>query len=71
MAKQKLRHSWRRVFGPDLDPTNKPKAAKNKAVLQSEVFITACERAKIDPTKRQASKWNRKTGLAYQLNKCL
>jgi hypothetical protein len=29
------------------------------------VFIEACQLAGIEPTRRQASKWNRRTGLAY------
>lgn len=30
------------------------------------VFLNACEKASIPPTKRQASKFRRKQGLAYQ-----
>ena len=30
------------------------------------VFLRACELAKIKPTKRQASKWRNKRGLARQ-----
>jgi hypothetical protein len=29
-------------------------------------FVLACQKANIKPTKRQASKWLRKTGAAYK-----
>lgn len=38
----------------------------NTQVLKSGKFKGACDRAGIEPTRRQASKWNRKKGLAYQ-----
>lgn len=34
--------------------------------VKIKVFQTSCEKAKIKPTKRQASKWRRKTGKAFQ-----
>ena len=33
---------------------------------QDEAFKSACERAGIPATKRQASKWRRKLGTAYR-----
>lgn len=33
---------------------------------KDEKFQWACTKAKIMPTTRQASKWRRKTGLAYK-----
>jgi len=32
----------------------------------NEQFRAACERAGVEPTKRQASKWRMKRGLAYK-----
>lgn len=40
--------------------TNRDFSRHNKA------FLLACEKASIPPTKRQASKFRRKQGLAYQ-----
>ena len=31
-----------------------------------KAFIAACKRANVNPTKRQASKYRRKIGLAYR-----
>lgn len=42
--------------------TNREFALHNKA------FQKACEKASTPPTKRQASKFRRKQGLAYQYN---
>ena len=39
--------------------------------LHSQAFLRACEKASIPPTKRQASKFRRKQGLAYQYNAAL
>jgi hypothetical protein len=39
--------------------TNKEFAEKNKD------FIRACKKVNLEPTKRQASKWKRKKGLAW------
>jgi hypothetical protein len=32
-------------------------------------FKEACARAKVEPTARQASKWFRKTGMAYRVGR--
>jgi len=58
---------WERVHGPDLDPNNGIRAAVNQKILKSEIFIDACKRANIIATKRQASKWNKKRGLAFKM----
>lgn len=65
MAKRKEYHQWERVYGPDLDPNNKIRAAANRATMESKVFKSACAVVGIEPTKRQASKWNKKSGLAW------
>ena len=43
--------------------TNKEFAAKN------EDFIQRCEKAKVEPTKRQASKFRMGKGSAFKLGK--
>jgi len=61
----KINVLWDRVTGPDLDPGNKKRAERNSATMKNLMFLDACLRASIEPTKRQASKWNRKKGKAY------
>ena len=41
------------------EPTNKEFA------VQNEAFKDACEKSKVDPTSRQASKWRSKKGKAW------
>jgi predicted HicB family RNase H-like nuclease len=45
-----------------------PKDARlNRDVaLDDELFREACRQAGIEPTKRQAGKWRRRTGLAFE-----
>ena len=68
-AGKKKNHSWVRVYGPDLDAGNKDRAKENKSILESENFKKVCELAGINPTKRQASKFKRKNGLAFMYGK--
>ena len=60
----KMGQQWERVTGKDLhdktDQTN-----KNASTRVSGKFISACEKAGIPATRRQASKWNMKKGLAF------
>jgi hypothetical protein len=35
-------------------------------LLRDAVFLETCEAIHIKPTRRQARKWLRKTGVAYQ-----
>ena len=44
---------------------------KVRDFLKSEdsTFLAACKRAKIPPTRRQASKWLSKRGLAYKVGR--
>jgi len=39
----------------------------NKMFSEDQNFIDICEKANVKPTKRQASKFRMKKGLAYQL----
>lgn len=43
-----------------------PRVTNKKFVEVDKVFISACERAGIKPTSRQASKWRNKKGLAFK-----
>lgn len=46
--------------------TDRPwRESANKRVMESPVFIRACQIAKVEPCKRQASKWNNHYGAAY------
>lgn len=43
----------------------KPRQPNRVFALQAE-FLAACKRAGVNPTKRQASKFRRRIGLAYR-----
>ena len=58
--------TWIRVSGPDADPDNKVRAKRNQDIMKLPIFIKCCERAGIPVTKRQASRWHYKRGLAYK-----
>ena len=63
---------WERIANrPDLDEDKAERTKANKSVLESKEFISMCEKANIKPTKRQASKYRRKTGRAYKFGKGL
>jgi len=57
---------WQRVCSLDADPFNRDRAKANQATKINPVFIDACSKAGIDPTTRQASKWNHKKGAAFK-----
>ena len=60
----KKNHQWKRVVStPDITAERRE---KNKNTKESRIFQQACESVGIEPTKRQASKWNNKKGLAYK-----
>ena len=63
--KPKIGKQWTRVMGDDLDKNNEKRRLANQSILKDPIFIKACELVGIEPTKRQASKWRRKTGKAY------
>jgi len=58
--------TWERVSGPDSDPDNKVRAERNQSILKDPKFRKACEKAGIEPTKRQASRWYHKKGIAFK-----
>ncbi len=64
MARAKI-EQWARVTGPNLSPDSVERGVKNGDVLKSPQFKEACEKAGIPATRRQASRFRRKLGLAY------
>ncbi len=65
-SKKKAGQQWDRVSGEDLHGFNVGRANKNKSIMTNDIFIQACKKVNLMPTKRQASKWNNKKGLAYK-----
>ena len=62
---------WQRVNGPDLDKNKKDRTKNNQNILKSEHFVDLCEKAGVQATKRQASKYNNKKGAAFKFGKTL
>lgn len=66
MVKSKKQyHEWIRVHGPDLDAGKVDREKENKNIMESDSFQELCGKVGIEPTRRQASKYKRKRGLAY------
>lgn len=61
--------TWKRVSGPDLDEGRAEREKENQRILKNETFQKACEKAEVEPSKRQASKFKNKKGLAYKFGK--
>jgi len=59
-------NKWIRVTGPDLDTKNKERRKANDIVLADSIFLEACKLAGIPSTKRQARKWQKGRGKAYE-----
>ena len=59
--------SWERVHGPDVQPGHAERAIRNENRMKDDAFRKACEKAEIEPTRRQASKWNHRQGKAYKM----
>lgn len=57
---------WTRVTGPNLSPESLERGKKNEDTMKSSHFKESCEKAGIPATRRQASKFRRKLGLAYR-----
>lgn len=51
---------------PPLDVEAGKRAKKAEGRLKDPVFLGACELADIEPTRRQARKWNNMKGLALK-----
>jgi len=69
MKSKKKNVEWKRVYGPDLDVNKAARTKGNKDIRESEVFKKACKAVGIDTSKRQASKFRRKRGLAFNYGK--
>ena len=62
-------HQWIRIhsgMGPMHHPVYTKKYEARKNTIKNPVFLAACTKAKIEPSIRQARKWNMKKGLAYR-----
>ena len=68
-ASKKQHHEWPRVHGPNLEPRHYELAKENQKIVRSEHFQEVCEAAGIKATKRQASKYRHKRGMAYMYGK--
>jgi len=71
MAKQKHYHQWERVQRTPIPDGERRRQEANKARLNSEEFQRFCLFADVEPTTRQASKFNNRKGAAYRLSKGL
>jgi hypothetical protein len=69
MNKIKHNHQWQRVQRTPILADEKHRQERNTATLKSNEFNELCDLYKVDPTTRQASKYNRKKGLLYKLSK--
>ena len=56
---------WERVIKTEMPESLVNKINANKSTITNDIFVKSCEAVNIKPTKRQASKWNNKKGLAY------
>lgn len=50
----------------NLEQQRKAQRQPNREYAQQAEFLAACKRAGVSPTKRQASKFRRRIGLAYR-----
>jgi len=66
MSKKKFNHQWDRVKKTDLSENETKRQSANKSILTNDVFLNACKLCNINPTSRQASKWNNKKGKAFK-----
>jgi hypothetical protein len=66
MSEKKRDHQWERVRRTPVPKAELARRNKNDSTLKSGAFKDACLRVGlVPPTRRQASKWNRKTGRAW------
>ena len=62
MGNIKRNWQWQRIIAPRSDA----KYPNAEFALKDEKFRKACEKAGIEPTLRQASRWRNKKGLAWK-----
>lgn len=64
-----MRASWWHTFKPEkphLDQEAKERFKSREGRMNDVVFRGACDLAKVEPTVRQARKWNNGRGLAIK-----
>lgn len=66
MSKKKENHKWQRVVGTPPTADNQKRFENNKNILKDKLFLDMCTNLNIEPTKRQASKYNNKKGIVYK-----
>lgn len=66
MAKKKENYQWERVVGTPPTTDNQKRFENNQKVLKNKLFLDTCSNLNIEPTKRQASKYNNKKGIVYK-----
>lgn len=59
-------YQWDRVQSTPRDPAEQDRKNRIDAILVDKVFLKVCAWEKIPVTRRQASKYARKRGRAYQ-----
>ena len=65
-----VRHQWTRIHSSKpLDVVSDNRYKKRVSRLQDVVFHAACKIAGIEPTIRQARKWNNGNGLAIRFRR--
>ena len=64
MAKQKINIQWDRVQRTKPTAEEIRRRDANRSTLVNDVFVQACHSAKVQPTTRQARKWNNGKGAA-------
>lgn len=67
MAKRST--SWKRVRRTKTPDNERMRQNRNKQAKGNPTFLAACEKAGVQPTHRQASKWNNKRGAARAVGK--
>ena len=58
---------WTRVTGANIQPQHEGRGEVNKTRFNAPDFKVACTNAGVEPSKRQASKWNNRKGAAYNV----
>ena len=61
-------HQWERIHDiPNVESRHEESQKLNKATKENPVFVSACKKAGINITTRQASKYRRNMGAAYNV----
>ena len=60
-------YKWERVRGTEMPAEQKKRQDANKGLMVDAMFVDSCKLANVEPTKRQASKYNNKKGIVYKI----